>query len=205
MNAPRAVTALTLGLAVCATLPAATIGDLDVTRHKDRYGLVANAHLQATPASIYTVLMDYDDNAYGRISSVYKESKYLEAEADGTPVVYTRMEGCLLWHCMKLERVERIESREPNWIKSYTLPEHSNFKYSTSEWRLEADGNGGTNMAFKLEMEPDFWVPPIIGPIALKRTLSSGGVRAVRRIERLARELEGLPVDDTVPLPGTSR
>lgn len=192
------------GLAASSLL-AATIDDLDVDRKKGVYSLVANAHLEATPQSIYDVLMEYDDNAYSRISGAYKESKYLEPAPDGTPIVYTRMEGCLLWHCMKLERVERLESREPTWIKSYTLPERSNFKYSTSEWRLESDGNGGTNMFYELVMEPDFFVPPVIGPWYLKRTLSQGGTRAVRRIERLARQAEGLPVDLTVPPPGTSQ
>jgi polyketide cyclase/dehydrase/lipid transport protein len=205
VTALRAMFAAAVGVAASAVLSAATIDSLDVTRDKGRYGLVASAHLAATPASIYAVLMDYDDNAYGRISSAYKESKYLEPDTDGTPVVYTRMEGCMLWHCMKLERVERLESVEPTWIKSYTLPERSNFKYSTSEWSLQPDGVGGTNMIYKLEMEPDFWVPPVIGPLVLKHQLSSGGMRAVRRIENLARELEGLPVDETVPPPGTSR
>jgi hypothetical protein len=192
-------------LAATASAWAATIDDLDVTRKSGRYALVAAAHLDATPASIYTVLMDYGDNGYSRISSAYKESSYLEPDADGSPIVHTKMEGCLLWYCMILNRVERLETREPNWIKSYTLPERSNFKYSTSEWSLEDDGAGGTNMTYKTELEPDFWVPPVVGPMVLKHKLSSGGVRAVRRIERLARLLEGLPVDDTVPLPGSVR
>jgi hypothetical protein len=133
------------------------------------------------------VLLDYDDNAFQRISSVYKESAYLEPASDGAPIVYTLMEGCLLWHCLSMKRVERLELREPNWIKSYTLPEQSNFKYSTSEWLLEPH-EGGTKMTYRLEMEPDFFVPPVIGPWYLKRVLSTGGVRAVNRIERLALE-----------------
>jgi hypothetical protein len=44
-------------------------------------------------------------------------------------------------------------------------------------------------------MEPDFFIPPLIGPWYLKRTLSQGGVRAVTRIERLARQLDGRPVE----------
>jgi hypothetical protein len=55
-------------------------------------------------------------------------------------------------------------------------------------------------MKYRLEMEPDFWVPPLIGPWYLKRTLSHGGVRAVSRIERLARELDGLPVEPVEPV-----
>jgi hypothetical protein len=38
-----------------------------------------------------------------------------------------------------------------------------------------------------LVVEPDFWVPPVIGPWVLKRELRAGGERALYRIERLAR------------------
>jgi hypothetical protein len=188
-------------LAVATLAAAATIDDLDVERERGRYLLEAEARLEATPESIYAVLTDFDDNRYSRISRAYKESRYLDPAADGTPVVYTRMEGCALWHCMSLERTERLETDAPHWIKSTTLPEGSNFKYSTSEWTLERDGEN-TRMTYKLEMEPDFFVPPVVGPWYLKRTLSQGGLRAVARIERLARELDGRPVE---PLPARTR
>jgi len=168
---------------------AATIDSLDITRKSGRYDLAADAQLSASPESIYAVLTDYDDNRFGRISSVYKESGYLEPAADGTPIVYTLMEGCLLFYCLSMRRVERLETQAPYRIKSFTLPEQSNFKYATSEWLLERVA-GGTKMKYRLEMEPDFWVPPVIGPWYLKRTLAHGGVRAVNRIERLARELD---------------
>ncbi len=191
--------AAALGALVASALAAAaTIDELDVTRQRGRYSLDAEARLDATPESIFAVLTDFDDNAYSRISRAYKESRYLEPAADGTPVVYTRMEGCALWHCMSLERTERLETDEPYWIKSTVLPESSNFKHSMSEWRLEPDGDG-TMMTYKLEMEPDFFVPPVVGPWYLKRTLSQGGLRAVARIERLARELDGRPVEPLLP------
>ena len=180
------------GLASGSMLWAATIDALDVSRKKARYSLVADAHLDATPESNYAVL----------ISSVYKESRYLEPAEDGAPIVYTRMEGCVLSYCMTLKRTERLETVEPHYIKSFAIPEQSNFKYSTSEWQLEPDGVGGTNMLYKLEMEPDFHVPLLVGPWYLKRTLSKGGVRAVMRIERLARELDGLPVGPPIPSGG---
>jgi hypothetical protein len=186
-------------LAASAAAVAATIDSLDVERQRGRYSLEAYARLDATPESIYAVLTDFDDNAYARISRVYKESRYLEPAADGTPLVYTRMEGCVLWHCLTLERTERLETEAPYRIKSVALPDGSNFKHASSEWQLEPDGDG-TRMFYALEMEPDFFVPPLIGPWYLKRTLSQGGLRAVTRIERLARELDGRPVE---PLPET--
>ena len=200
MRALRTTTALG-ALGVSALAGAAAIDELDVTQQRGRYSLEANARLDATSESVYAVLTDFDDNAYSRISRVYKESRYLDPAADGTPLVYTRMEGCVLWHCLTLERTERLETHPPRWIKSTALPEGSNFKHATSEWVLEPSGDG-TKMTYKIEMEPDFFVPPVVGPWYLKRTLSQGGVRAVTRIERLARARDGRPVE---PLPPRTR
>jgi hypothetical protein len=203
VRAARAAAALS-ALGAGALAAAATIDGLDVTKQRGLYSLEANARLDATPESIYAVLTDFDDNAYSRISRAYKESRYLDPAEDGTPLVYTRMEGCMLWHCMTLERTERLETESPRWIKSTALPEGSNFKHATSEWLLEPDGDG-TMTTYKIELEPDFFVPPIIGPWYLKRTLSQGGLRAVTRIERLARQLDGRPVEPLPPPPSSSR
>ena len=67
------------------------------------------------------------------------------------------------------------------------IPERSDTRYSRAQWRLQAEG-GGTLLRYELEMEPDFWVPPLIGPPIVKRALRQGGERAAARIERLARE-----------------
>jgi hypothetical protein len=193
MNARRGVAVIAAACACRTLVGAATMDSLEVSRSHDRYRLLASAHLDATPESIYTVLTDYGDNGFSRISGAYKESGFLAPDTDGTPIVFTRMEGCLLRHCMTFNRVERLETEEPFHIRSVTLPMQSNFKYATSDWRLDRDGAGGTNLKYELEMEPDFWIPPLIGPWYLKRTLAQGGARAVTRIEALARAIDGAP------------
>ena len=162
---------------------AATMRSLDVDKHDSRYSLVADTFLAASADSIYAVLIDYD--RMNRISSVYKEFGYLEPDADGTPIVFTRMEGCALFYCKSMRRVERLEMEPPHYIRTVTLPEQSDFKYAISEWWLEPEGDG-TRVTYKLEMEPDFWVPPVLGPWLLKHMLLKGGSRAIERIERLA-------------------
>jgi hypothetical protein len=166
---------------------AAQIRSLDVDRKKGRYSLLAETWLDASPADIFEVLLDYD--RFNRISSVYKEHGYLEPAEDGTPIIYTKMEGCMLFYCLSMRRVERLETERPNHIKTITLPDQSNFRYSTSEWWLEPEASG-TRMTYQLEMEPDFWVPPVIGPWYLKKTLKRGGGDAVDRIESLAQAVE---------------
>ena len=41
-------------------------------------------------------------------------------------------------------------------------------------------------MIYNFEMEPGFWVPPVVGPYVIKRALRSNGNAAVNRIEALA-------------------
>jgi len=176
--------------AASGVTPAAELHSLEVTRPEPgRFELVAETLLEADAQAIFDVLTDYEDGAFGRISSVYKESDYVGEAPDGTPLVYTRMEGCMLWFCKSLTRVERLETEEPHFIRTVALPERSDFEHAESVWMLRPV-EGGTEVTYRLVIDPNFWVPPVIGPWVLKRELRAGGERAIYRIERLAR---GLP------------
>jgi hypothetical protein len=184
MSRRRTIVALALAGVLAGPLAwAATMRSLDVDKKDARYSLVADTFMAARADAIYAVLIDYEN--MNRISSVYKEYGYLEPDVDGTPIVFTRMEGCAFVYCKSMRRVERLEMQPPHYIRTVTLPEQSDFKYAVSEWLLEPAGEG-TNVTYKLELEPDFWVPPVLGPWLLKRTLLKGGTRAINRIERLA-------------------
>ena len=188
MLKPRIGIALA-ALVVAAAASTASLESIDVGRKGAMYSLHAETVLDASPEAIFDVLLDYE--RFGRISSVYKDFGYLDPLSDGTPVVFTRMEGCLLFYCKSMMRVERLEAESPGHIRTVTMPDRSDFKRSTSEWSLEPEASG-TRMIYTLEMEPDFFVPPVIGPWYIKRTLKRGGGDAIDRIERLAQAVEEL-------------
>jgi hypothetical protein len=180
---------LLVAIGVCyvsSSLPA-TLRTVDVSRRQDRYRVVADTHLDASPESVYKVLLDFDGDRYQRISEIYKESSYLPPDSDGTPLVYTRVEGCLMRYCRSMSRVERLEVVTPQFIRSRTVPERSDFKYSMSEWTFEPEGDG-TRVTYLMEMEPNFWLPPFVGPWFLKRTLLKGAPAAIDQIELLAQQ-----------------
>ena len=178
-------------LASAELLPA-TIQTIEVEHDDGVYRLVSTAYLAAPRRAIFDVLTDYE--RFGRISSTYTDYGFMEPAADGTPIIYTTMEGCVLFFCVTMRRVERMEVEAPNSIRTDTLPGQSDFKLSISEWTLEPEA-GGTAMTYRLTIEPDFWIPPLIGPWVLKQRLERGGAGAVNRIERLAREAAALPID----------
>jgi uncharacterized protein YndB with AHSA1/START domain len=173
-------------------LLAATIRTIKIEHDDGVYRLVSTAYLAAPREAIFEVLTDYE--RFGRISSTYKDYGFMEPAADGTPIIYTTMQGCVLFFCVTMRRVERMEVEAPSSIRSDTLPGQSDFKLGISEWTLEPEA-GGTAMTYRLTIEPDFWIPPLIGPWVLKQRLERGGTGAVNRIERLAREAAALPID----------
>jgi hypothetical protein len=183
----RLIAGIVLALAAVAATVAASIDTIEVERDGNVYSLLSETRLEASPEAIRAVLTDYEN--FDRISSVYKEFGYLEPDADGTPLLFTTMEGCVLFFCKSLTRVERLEVNSTGHIRTVTLPERSDFKRSVSEW-LFVERDGVTHVTYTLEMEPDFFVPPVIGPWYLKRTLKRGGGDAVDRIENLAQALE---------------
>jgi hypothetical protein len=187
MNIRTLTLPVLIGACCTFSVQPATLKSVDVTHESGVYHLLADTHLDAEPAAIYKVLLDFDNNRYAQISEIYKESSYLPPDTDGTPLVYTLVEGCLALFCRSMKRVERLEVVTPQLIRSKVLPERSDFKYALSEWTLEPEA-GGTRVRYKMDMEPDFWLPPFVGPWFLRRVLLRGGIDAVERIEELAQE-----------------
>src|SRR5262245_17060746 len=190
MTARKTLLLVTIGVCFLSASMAATLRNVDVSRDHDRYRVVADTHLDASPEAIYKVLLDFDGDRYQRISEIYKESSYLPPDSDGTPLVYTRVEGCLLLYCRSMRRVERLEVVTPQFIRSRTVPERSDFKYTLSEWTFEPEG-AGTRVTYLMEMEPNFHLRPVVGPWLLKRTLMQAAPAAIDQIELLAQQEQG--------------
>jgi uncharacterized protein YndB with AHSA1/START domain len=174
-----------VGICTTATVLSATVRSIDVQYDDGVYRVVSDTYVDAPREAIFEVLTDYE--RFGRISSAYTDYGFMKPDTDGVPIIYTTMEGCVLFFCVSMRRVERMELDAPSSIRTEALPEQSDFKLSVSEWTLVPEA-GGTKMTYRLTMEPDFWIPPLIGPWVLKQRLERGGSGAINRIERLAIE-----------------
>jgi hypothetical protein len=177
----------------CAGLPcalflqlsafAAELTDIEVGHEDGRYRLESTTIFDATQAQLYVVLTDYDQ--FEKFSSSFVEAENREADEQGRPQFYTRMEGCVLLFCKSYLRVGYLELKPEYDIIAIVDPEQSNFKYSRERWQLIPEGER-TKLVYEFEMEPAFWVPPLVGPYVIKKALRSGGKNAVNRIEALA-------------------
>lgn len=170
-------------LLLSGSAPAAELRDVTVEQEEKRYRLTSVTYFNASVADLYRILTDYD--LFTEISSVFVESRNLKATASGKPGYFTRMQGCILLFCKSFVRIGELTLTPHREIIALADPERSDFTYSRERWQLQADGDG-VLLKYEFELEPSFWVPPVIGPYVMKRALRAGGTDAVDRIEALA-------------------
>ena len=165
---------------------AAEMRSINVEHHKGRYTVSSEVWFDATLAQVFEVFRQWDLST--QFSSAIAESRDIAADEHGRPGYYVRNEGCLLFYCKSFVRQGHVELKINEELHAVANPELSDFKLSNETWTF-VEENGGTVVTYRLLMEPDFWVPPGIGPYLIKRKFRNNGGDAIDRIEEIAQEL----------------
>lgn len=189
-----AVTGLLFGASAAHSVE---IHQLSVEQRDSQYFLLADSSIAAPPKFIHSVLMDFDN--FHRLTGGIAESRYLEPDAgdpDKALLGYTRIDSCVWFYCKSFERVERIHAEPPDLFRTEIIAERSDFKSYKTEWQLKEE-NGGTRIRFSAAMQPDFWIPAVIGKWAVRRKLELTAQQMGQVIEYLYSN--GLTLADIPP------
>lgn len=164
-----------------AGVEAATIRSLTVERDGPAYRVRFEAVVDLAPDRVFAVLTDYD--RLQRLNPRIVEAQRMSS-AGGGERVRTVLEGCVLFFCRRLERVEEIRASDRRLIVAGIVAEASDFRAGKSRWELAAVA-GGTRIRFRSRMVPDFFVPPLVGPMAIESGLRENMRTLVRRLEKV--------------------
>lgn len=163
---------------------AARFDTLQVTQQGDSYQIHGEVYLDATPQQVYAELMDF--KRLPEINPSVRVSRVLQVINAHSQLVYTETVGCVFIFCHTIRQVQRFTELGPQDITAVTVPGSGNVKQGKSTWHLQADG-GGTRLSWTASIEPDFWVPPFIGPQAITAQLRSQALASMQALERLSR------------------
>jgi len=186
----RLVAALLLALPALAG--AAEFRTLEFFKDGDRYRVESDVYLEAPPDGVYRVLTDYE--GFPRLSSIFEEGRVIEPLDDGRGLVFLHMKGCVLFFCRDVRLVERLELTPETRIEMFVDPARSDLEYGWARWDIGPQGSGAL-VRYEMEMVPQFWIPPVIGPLIIKAVLRSRGQRAAQRLEAIA---SGNPVPENL-------
>lgn len=162
---------------------AAEIRSVTMEKKDGGFYVHAESWLDAAPEFVFAVLLDYDE--FHRLTQGITATRWLDEAHGGYPLAYTRIDSCVAFFCRKLEKVEIVKVTGKLTYSTEALPERSDFLNYTSTWMLRSDDQG-TRIDYEMIMQPDFWVPPLIGPWAIRRKAESSALKIAQRIEYLA-------------------
>ena len=182
----RLLVALCGALFGATAVSAAEIRSIDVQYEDGLYTLASEAWFDAGLEELYYVFSRWDLST--QFSSAIVEARDLEPDGSGRPGFFVVNRGCMLFFCKTLTRQGYVEQERNRILRALADPALSDFRVSDETWDFSREA-AGTLVKYQLLMQPDFWVPPLIGPYVIKRKLASDGSRALDRIEVIATEL----------------
>ena len=184
LSTPSARSIATILLAFLAgTTMAADVNWIDVQRDGGRVDVHSELVIDAPLSEVYAALLNYDQ--FAQMGDTFAESHYVETAADGTPRIYTRIEGCIWFFCKTIERFARLEVEPQRKILAIAEPERSDAALSIESWTLTAAGDS-TVIEYRHEIDTGFWVPPLLGALIINRSVEKGTQKAAGRIEDMA-------------------
>jgi len=187
MDIPFHKTTLIALWSLCGLFPSSTpAGELETLtlRHRaDSYHVHAILRVEAPLPQVYALLTDYDH--LSRINPVVQSSRRLDTGAQGPARVELHTTSCLLWFCRNLRQVQEVEERGDGILLVRDLPGHSDFGVLNARWEITGQG-GATRISYEADMVPGFWLPPVVGPALMKRSIRRTALATIRNLERRA-------------------
>jgi hypothetical protein len=174
---------MALALMLTQGVHAAEMLSVDVDYDKGVYSMQSEVWFDASVEQVFEVFRHWDYSV--EFSSTIVESRDIADDELGRPQFYVKNRVCIVFFCQSFERRGYVELEQDTLLKAFTDPDVSDFHMSDERWDFTTR-NGGTVVAYHLEMKPKFWIPPGIGPFLIKRKLKKDGGGAIDRIEVIA-------------------
>jgi hypothetical protein len=179
------ILALTLSLALfgVGTVWAGEVLQVGVGRVDQRYAVDIDARFNAPVERLRVLLTDYPNLA--RINDSIQRSEVLAGAPAQQQRVRIEARVCVGVFCKNIVQVQDVGVLADGSILAAIVPHGSDFRYGIARWQFW-DEPTGTRMRFHSEIEPAFWVPPIIGPWLIQSALQAETLNSVANLERLA-------------------
>jgi len=174
---------LLCGLLGTGIATAGSVERVEVSTRSNLYTLELEAVVGASPQRTYAVLTDYAH--LGKLNPAVKEVQILATPRTGVHTVRTLIQLCVWLFCTELDQVQDMEQVDASLLIATVQPAAGGFKRGRASWQFDPDGDQ-TRLRFRSELEPDFFVPPVVGPWLLRRMLRREAIVTVRGLEQRA-------------------
>jgi hypothetical protein len=161
---------------------AAEVNMLHISQSGDSYRISFEAVVNAPARRVYEMLADY-----GRLDQLSPVIVAISVEP--TPNghgerVRSVLKSCIAFICREIKQVEDVTEPDAYTIVATVVPGQSDFKGGHCVWHI-ADEGSRTRLHYEATRTIGFWVPGLIGPWLIKRTMHEHLTSSVAELERL--------------------
>ncbi len=166
----------------------AEINSVEVRKENNHYYLHINATVKADVDNTIKIITDYEN--LPSINPYLKESKLLEEPENERTTVNMLTELCILFLCYNIRHVQTFHYIDNGILFSRIIPGKSDFHAGWMRWEIKGiDSNKiypVTQIVLTIELVPDFFVPPVIGPYQIRKIMLEMTRATISNLERKA-------------------
>jgi hypothetical protein len=172
-----------LWLAAPAAWPA-ELTRFDVARAGPEYIVTLDAVVTGKHRRLFQLVTDYDH--WPQLNGAIRESEMIRSDEEFHHTVRSVTHACIMFFCRDIIHLQDIVELENVGIDARTVPDQSDFRQGTVRWRIEPLDQEHSHISVYAHLEPDFWIPPLIGPWIVKHVLRREAAETIESLERLA-------------------
>jgi len=155
------------------------IDDLRITKQGHAYQVQMTFGVAASVNQVMAVLTDY--GFPDRLNPEVTKREVI-SRLGGITRVRTEMRSCVFFFCKDLGLTQDV-TVVADTIQADIVPDESDFQSGYLHWSVTSDDNGGSHISFEAVMEPDFFVPPLIGGFVVRKRLRQEVLATAKNLE----------------------
>ncbi|MGC8520114.1 MAG: SRPBCC family protein [Steroidobacteraceae bacterium] len=188
-------TLITVSVAPAFANAGARITGVQVVRRGSHFFISLRMALPESPRAVFAALQDY--RAMPRFNPDVRQVR-VEPTARADQVrLFTTVHACVLMFCRTLHQTQLITASTDahgGTLRSRFLPGGS-FRSGHAHWTVRRCARSPTRTCLDvhIELEPAFWVPPVIGPWIVRTKLEQDARRSGLGLAQLAADFAKAP------------
>ena len=181
-NRGRRATVLLLVLVGVSHSMALEIDDVRITRQGRAYTAQLTFDVTASIDQVASVLTDYEHP--NRLTPDVTKREVVGRQS-GITRVRTEIHSCVVLFCKDLTLTQDVTVVDGT-IQADIVPEESDFRSGYVLWLITSNDSGGSHIQYESVIEPDFFIPPVIGRFFIRKRLRQQIFATAENLEREA-------------------
>jgi len=177
----RASRTIVLLLVLVGVSPAMAldIDDIRITKQGRAYQVQMTFAVGASVNQVLAVLTDY--GFPDRLDPEVTKREVISRQGEITRV-RTEFRACVFIFCKDIALTQDV-TVVADTIQADIIPDESDFRSGNFRWSVSSSDNGGSHIGFEAVMEPDFFIPPLVGAFFIRKKLQQKLLATAENLE----------------------